>query len=405
MAITDAWLKANNKKPQESVIEKTDRDGLSARVTKKGRIVFQLRFRFSKKQHRLDIGTYPLISLKKAREQALKFKADIELGNDPRITKKIVIQSKVEALTLKDVFNKWYESYCVHNKRNHCEINRTFELYVFPSLGDMPPDRITLDMWITLLEHVAKNTPSIADRILTNSKQMMAWSVRRKLINSNILFEISSKQDLNIVSKPGTRSLDSDEIKMLMYAVKDSRTAEKNKLFIKLCLIYGCRNGELRLAMKKDFDFNNMVWTIPAENHKTGVKSGKPLIRPITSETKQLFDRCLLLSGKGEYVFNNGDSNDPMGRNSPGSLPYNLMQWLRKNVHYNMQHWSIHDLRKTARTNFSTITQPHIAEIMLGHKLPGEWQTYDMHDYLSEQANCIDLWIERIKSICGDDCL
>ncbi|EPA97866.1 integrase family protein [Pseudomonas sp. G5(2012)] len=45
----------------------------------------------------------------------------------------------------------------------------------------------------------------------------------------------------------------------------------------------------------------------------------------------------------------------------------------------------VHDLRKTARPNFSTLTEPHFAEIMLGHKLPGSWQVYDQYDYLAEQ--------------------
>jgi hypothetical protein len=60
-----------------------------------------------------------------------------------------------------------------------------------------------------------------------------------------------------------------------------------------------------------------------------------------------------------------------MGKSAPLALPYNIMQWLRRHEEYEMKHWSIHDLRKTARTNFSTLTEPHIAEIMLGHKLPG----------------------------------
>lgn len=34
MAITDSWLKANNKKERSKTIVKTDRDGLSARVSK-----------------------------------------------------------------------------------------------------------------------------------------------------------------------------------------------------------------------------------------------------------------------------------------------------------------------------------------------------------------------------------
>ncbi|MGU9851125.1 hypothetical protein ACU680_10045 [Pseudomonas koreensis] len=57
--------------------------------------------------------------------------------------------------------------------------------------------------------------------------------------------------------------------------------ATKNKIFLKLCLIYGCRYSE-----KAHFDFRAMIWTVPPANHKMGKSSGKPLLRPITPETE-----------------------------------------------------------------------------------------------------------------------
>ncbi|MGZ5029027.1 MAG: tyrosine-type recombinase/integrase [Methylobacter sp.] len=399
MAITDAWLKANSGKGREAVEEKTDRDGLSARVSKKGKVVFQLRFRHGGKQLRMDVGTYPLISLKQSREEALRFKAELEKGHDPRIIKKTDKAKNVEVQTLESVFNKWYDAYCIGNKKNHQQIKRSFELYVFPKLGGIPPDRISTDNWVTLLEEVKKKTPAIATRLLVNTKQMLSWAVRRKLVPSNELAAISAKNDLSLAQKPGKRSLSDEEIGMLLLALEHSRMSAKNRLFVKLCLIYGCRNGELRIAKKKDFDFKAMTWTVPAENHKVGKSTGKPLIRPITDDIKVLLDECFLLSGRGEALFNNADSNEPMGRSVPLSLPYNIMQWLRKNKSYEMPHWSIHDLRKTARTNFSTLTQPHIAEMMLGHKMPGEWGVYDQHHYLQEQADCLNQWTARLRHI------
>jgi hypothetical protein len=63
------------------------------------------------------------------------------------------------------------------------------------------------------------------------------------------------------------------------------------------------------------------------------------------------------------------------------------MQWPSRRQKYEMRHWSVHSLRKTARTNFSTLTdQPHVAEIILGHKLPKNWRVNDGHTYLKKQA-------------------
>ena len=175
--------------------------------------------------------------------------------------------------------------------------------------------------------------------------------------------------------------------------------ATKNKLFLKLCLIYGCRNGELRLSGKTHFDFDKNVWIVPPENYKLGKSTSKPLLRPIIPATALLLREAIALSGRGRHVFTNSGSIEPMGTSAPLALPYNVMQWLRRHEKYEMEHWSVHDLRKTARTNFSTLTDPHVAEIMLGHRLPGSWQVYDHYDYLPEQAKAYTGWAERLDGM------
>jgi len=88
-----------------------------------------------------------------------------------------------------------------------------------------------------------------------------------------------------------------------------------------------------------------------------------------------------------------------MGTSAPLALPYNVMQWLRRHEKFEMEHWSVHDLRRMARTNFSTLTEPHIAEIMLGHRMPGAWQVYDHYDYLPEQAAALTAWLRKLEGL------
>src|SRR5690349_11337010 len=75
MAISDAWLKANSGKLRDTREEKVDRDGFGVRVTPKGKITFQLRFRYDGRPCRLDLGTYPLMSLKDARAETQRLRA------------------------------------------------------------------------------------------------------------------------------------------------------------------------------------------------------------------------------------------------------------------------------------------------------------------------------------------
>lgn len=397
--LSDSWLKAASGKKREKRIEKTDRDGLSARVTPQGKIIFQIRYRYNGKLARLDLGTYPLMTLKDARSEGQRLKSKLEQGHDPRVVKQLEKQAIINADSLEDIFRQWYESYCKKNKVGHHEILRSFELYVFPAIGHLPAEKVTLHEWLKLLEELAQVVPGIANRILTNAKQMLKWGVKRRLITHNAISDINATEDLHIKEQVGTRSLNAEEIKMVWLAIDKSRMAQKNKIFLKLCLFYGCRNGELRISEKEHFDFDDRVWTVPVENHKMGKKTKRPLLRPIIPEVEPLIKEAIRLSGGGKYLFNNIGSKEPMGRSAPLALPYNIMQWLRRHHDYEMEHWSVHDLRKTARTNFSELTAPHIAEIMLGHKLPGQWRVYDHYDYLKEQADAYSKWWVRLAEL------
>lgn len=399
MALSDSWLKANNGKKRPAVQEVTDRDGLGVRVSALGKLTFQMRYRYDRKLQRLDIGSYPKMTLKEARAENERLRKELEQGHNPKIVRKLEKQALINADTLESIFRQWYESYCTKNKKMHHEIRRSFELYVLPVVGDLPAEKITLHQWLAILEGHAEKRPAIAERILINSKQMLKWAVKRQLIPLNVLTEINAKEDLQIRKVANSRSLSDEEIRLVWLATDESRMAAKNKLYLKLCLVLACRNGELRLSKKEHFDLESKVWTVPPENHKLGKSSNKPLLRPIIPAVEGLIEEALELSGKGDYLFNNNGTNDPMGQSAPLQLPYNIMQWLRRHEDYEMEHWSVHDLRRTARTNFSSLTEPHIAEIMLGHRLPSSWQVYDHYDYLPEQEKAYQAWWDRLMGI------
>lgn len=92
-----------------------------------------------------------------------------------------------------------------------------------------------------------------------------------------------------------------------------------------------------------------------------------------------------------------------MGSGNHLSLPANLRLFMIKAYDVNVPHFTVHDLRRTARTNFSDLTDPHIAEIMLGHMLPGVWAVYDKHTYLSEMRVAYSKWWARLMSITEPD--
>jgi hypothetical protein len=132
MAISDAWLKANHGRRRPKRDEKSDRDGFGVRVTPKGKIVFQLRFRYHGTPKRLDLGTYLLMSLKQARDEMQHLRGHLEQGHNPKIVRLLEKQAILKAESVEALFRQWYEAYCKRNKKGHREILRSFEIYVLP---------------------------------------------------------------------------------------------------------------------------------------------------------------------------------------------------------------------------------------------------------------------------------
>lgn len=396
MSLTEAWLKANNGKVRDKVEEFADRDSMSVRVSPKGKIVFQLRYRFSGKAERLDLGSYPHISLKDARAKSHEMRSLLDQGQNPKVEVRVQQQKYINASTLSEVFNDWYNGYCIKKKKSAADIKSSFELHVLPEIGDLPIDRITLQQWLAVLEDLTENIPSIAERILTNAKQVLKWAKKRELIEVNPLSDIYAKEDLGIEKNRVKRVLSDEEITMVWRAISESKTLPKNKIFMKLCLMFGCRNGELRSARKKDFDLKKKVWVVPVDNNKVGKKTGREIIRPILPEMEELIIEAITLNDT-EYFLTNDNAETPMGNGASIALPANVMERLRRHHDYYMPHWTLHDLRRTARTNFSAFTSRDVAELMIGHVMPGEQGTYDYYEYIPQQTEAYAKWLDKLN--------
>lgn len=397
MSLSDAWLRSVSGKEREKVLVKADRDGLSVRVSPKGKIVFQYRYQWAGKGERVDIGTYPATGLKEARDEVIRLRGELEANRNPKLVRVDERRQVMDAVSVEHVIKEWHKAYCIKNKKGADQIIRSFEIHVFPKLGVRPHDMTSLHDWLDILEPLAQKTPGIADRVLINAKQAHSWAFRRKISNAKPLHEITSK-DLDISKGEGSRILDPNEISILYACIHGSRMVPKYKIFIELLLHFGCRSGELLNAKVEHFDLINKIWTVPPENHKAGLVTGRSLKRPIIPQAEKLIEAVIAMNSGSTFVFTKEGKKEVVRRSSLSPLPYNIMQYAWRRLDYRFPHWSLHDLRRTARTNFSDFVEPHVAEIMLGHKLPGVWQVYDKSDYLDEQRKAYSTWWTRVES-------
>lgn len=388
--LTAKWLEAHSGKQHDARMEVTDKSGLGVRVSMAGKVVFQWRYYWGGRQQKMDLGSYPATSLKAAKDEMLRWKAVLETGDDPITVRRLEFGAKLGAVTNEQVIREWFDRYLSKRRKRVAPIIKRFERHVFPAIGDLPAEQTERRHWLKIFDGLVDDgLMGIADKLLADAKQALAFGQNRQTISNNPIYTLTLR-DLGVVRSQGDRVLTPVELGILWGKLHESQVSRKNQLLILLLTLFGCRTVELRLAIPAHFDFEAGIWTVPAELTKN---LKRPVRRPIIPLAAELLQEAMQLS-QGEWLFCT-PAGTAMTEQAPTRLPGRLVR------RYEMQAWTLHDLRRTARTNFSTLTQPHVAEKMLGHKLGGVWEVYDKHDYLEEQRLAYEAWLLRLTAFAA----
>ena len=423
MAISSTWLSKINGKKQEREFYRSHGNGLYARVRKTGVISFVFRYRFDGVANKITFGTFPKMSLAEASAEAVKCQSYLVAGKEPKRERKLEDIRYKASYTVEQIVREWWEQ----RYKDHPEFRdtvrgtpfqtwRSFELHVFPEYGDFGWDDVDLRAWAKLLRDIKERSPHIALRLVTHIKSVGKYGTQHGLVNTDPLKGFSGITDLSVRKRKGNRVLSYEEISLIYDTLERTRSDERTKIAFKLMLIYGCRSIELRLAEKTHFDFDRLVWTVPAQLAKARSLSdvegtANPIVRPILRETMDLFDRLFSLSRGSKYLFPNtrGRSgvDEPLKSGAWLDVPNRInMHIAKQNNGITIPTWSKHDLRRSMRTHITRQTdenglgvEPWLAEKMIGHKLSGIFETYDKGQYLPEKLRAYKLWYKVLDSI------
>jgi integrase len=156
----------------------------------------------------------------------------------------------------------------------------------------------------------------------------------------------------------------------------------------KLLLLTGQREGEVACMAWSNVDLEAKTWTIPASKTKTDSET----IVPLSSMAIDIIG-SLPHSAMSDLPFRSkvSPSRPVSGFGRATGKARELS---------GIDDWRIHDLRRTCRTGLAAVgTSPHVAELILNHKLSGILAVYDLHKYESEKRVALDAWADRLKEI------
>lgn len=399
MALTESWLAKHYRQRQPRVIEKTDADGLSCRVTVTGRIIFQLRHRVDGKSKRVDLGQYPAMTLLDARNECHRMRQQLANGITPQ-QQPDTTANEPERVTVRSVLSEWHQRYATVHIKSHESVLASFENHIFPILGDLDYADVKPKAWFDLLEAIGQKVPQMAANLLVYLKLAQNWAQLRGIAPISPLANVKARH-MGIVKINRKRTLNHDEIAMVLDSLRGSRMRRPFQILVELCLMLGCRSGELSGALKSHFDFDAGTWTIPPEFHKEGKYTERPIIRAIIPRAQELLEELFSYSEGSRWAIVKKGRDEPQGRAGLSNLTGSILVNVRNNYGVELEPFTLHDLRRTARTNWSLLTEPHVAETMLGHALPGMMKVYDQNHYLEAQAKAYEQWFDLVDEICN----
>jgi integrase len=165
------------------------------------------------------------------------------------------------------------------------------------------------------------------------------------------------------------RTLSDAELRAVWRA---SLTAGEYGAFLRFLLLTGARRSEA--ADLTSSEVAGGVWTLPAARNKTKVE----LVRPLSPEA------VAVLPPSGTWAFRGN--------------------WTERKARFDaacgVADWTLHDLRRTARTLLSRAgVSADVAERCLGHVIAGVRGVYDRHRYLDEMARAYAALAAQIDRI------
>ena len=349
----------------------------------------------------LSFGTYPEVSLKRAREKLAAARKQLDDGKDPSIVRK---QENTEKRNdFKSAALRWHKAWSVGKDKKHAaKVLRRLELNVFPEIGAMPIHTITAPLLIKMAQKVVKRGAiDIAKRAYSTSRQVFRYAIVEGLCDRNPANDISLS-DAHIESPPVKHrsSLAPKDVPELLRKIDAYDVANNGsaitKLAMKLMAYTFVRTGELIEAKWDEFDLKGGVWVVPAERmKKVKGRPSAPHIVALSKQSKAILKELHKFTGGSAFVF-------PHESNPKKSMSNNTILFALYRMGYKGR-MTGHGFRGVASTILHEVGYQHAhIEVQLSHlerdKVSG---AYNHAEYIPQRAKMMQEWADYLDGIKG----
>jgi integrase len=414
--------------------------GLELRVSKSGVKTWAFRYRRSSDglKRTITLGNFPDHGLEDARVWALGVRTSVAKGGDPASEKTAAKKARRAAETFSEIADEWIERHGKPAKSPRALADDVSMLnrHIRPEIGDIKACDVTKRDVIALLDAVASKADARAkgvgdvrrmthrpNRVFELVRAIFRWAVSRDLLKYDptvgvsppIKREKARDRQLSIKEiRTLWRALDSAPVEPLRErkadgsfgAGGDARGIPMTKavaLALKLSLATGQRIGEVTGINLAELDLNDTapVWTIPGERSK----NREPHRVPLSPLAVALIAEAGRLAGENsEWLFPCAAGKYRTAGSGPmdAHAPTKALERARDKLP--IEHFRVHDLRRTAATQMGEIgVNPFAISLVLNHvsvrRGTVTGKVYNHYSYDREKRDALAAWGAHLQRV------
>lgn len=349
ISLTDMKIKKakpNTDKNKDYIL--SDRNGLHLLVKLDGRKIWEVRYTINGKAKKTTIGTYPTVSLDKAREIRDDYKRKAFDNIDPimerKKAKEIIAEKEAENLALLEgQFHKvaygWLNS--LNNADNtHKKRVSSFEQDIFPSFCIYDKDNkivsskhikdITHPELLKVLLEKEKTAPVVANRRFTDCKRLWRYAINHGHIEINTPDRISTDAFKKHEVKHRPKITDEKVLGEMLRAI-DSYKCEGGIIVrnvLRLTALTMLRIGNLATLKWSNIYLKKGVIIINRSEMKVKDKNLPDFVLPLSRQAIEVLKETKAITGWGEWVFHGIKDNRNHVNKESGNKALKIMGFI-----------------------------------------------------------------------------
>lgn len=251
------------------------------------------RLRINGKEFNIGLGSYPIVTLAKAREKALANRQLIEDGGDPRTgqaggTVPTFAEAAEKVIALKRfkagsaVPGQWRQS---------------FRDYAFPVIGEKLVSGITPADVLAVLEPIWTAKPSTGKKVRQRIGAVMKWAMAKEYRTDNPAGDaITEALPQNGGGHTHHAAIPHRDVAAALAKVRN-RGADIRSLALEFLILTACRASEVAGARWSEVEGD--TWTIPANR----IKAKREHRVPLSRQARAVLEAAKALAGGSGLIF------------------------------------------------------------------------------------------------------